>query len=136
MAQIENDILLDGLRDLRIHFGINCASVSCVDLLPAPYRAEKLYQQLESQGSRFLADQNKGMRIDVEQKKILLSQVFKFDKRHFDALEGGALKFILPFRTARDRALLLQKQYQVDYLEYDWKANDAKNVLPDKRGPQ
>jgi hypothetical protein len=47
LGEIENDILVEGFEDLRIHFGINCASVGCIDLATEPYRADKLYQQLE-----------------------------------------------------------------------------------------
>ncbi len=128
LGQIENDLLLEGFKDLRIHFGINCASVSCVDLMPEPYRADIVYNQLEQQGRRFLANRAKGLRLDQERKRIYLSQVFKFDKRHFDSYAGSALKFILPYVPAGERDILLQGAYEIDYLEYAWKANDAKNV--------
>jgi hypothetical protein len=69
-------------RDLRVHFGINCASVSCVDLLPVPFRAEALDRQLEELERRFLENQRKGMRIDRKEHKVYLSQVIKFDKEN------------------------------------------------------
>lgn len=126
LAEIENDILLDGFKDLRIHFGINCASVSCVNLLPAPYRAGTLYSQLEEQGRTFLADRKKGLLIDRTSKLIHLSQVFKFDRKHFDALGGGAVTFIKPFLSSSDRAIIDTGGFSVEYLDYDWKANDTK----------
>lgn len=128
LAEIENDILLDGFKDLRIHFGINCASVSCVDLLPVPYRATTLYSQLEAQGRAFLADHKKGVLMDRDRKVVYLSQIFKFDKKHFDALGSGALTFIKPYLLAADRAAIEAGGFTVDYLEYDWKANDTKNA--------
>ena len=128
LAQIENDILLDGFKELRIHFGINCASVSCVNLLPVPYRATTLYTQLEEQGRLFLADRKKGLLIDRNNKVVSLSQVFKFDKTHFDSLGNGALSFIKPYLPAADRAAIDAGGLKIDYLEYDWKANDTKNA--------
>ena len=128
LAEIENDILLDGFKELRIHFGINCASVSCVNLLPTPYRAATLYSQLEQQGRAFLADRKKGLQIDRTGKVVYLSQVFKFDRKHFDALGGGALTFIKPYLPSADRAVIDAGGYTVEYLDYDWKANDTKNV--------
>lgn len=128
LAEIEFDILLETYRDLRIHFGINCASVSCVDLLPEPYRAERLSAQLEAQGRRFMADQQRGMRIDRSDKTIYLSQIFKFDKKHFDSLNGGALSFIGPFIGSRDRDDLRTGGFAVEYLDYNWKTNDAANA--------
>jgi len=128
LGQIENDILLEAFRDLRIHFAINCASVSCVDLAPEPYRGETLIAQLEEQGKLFLADPQKGLRIDGERKKIYLSQVFKFDQKHFDRLGGGAVNFILPFLSPEDRELIRKGQFTIDYLDYNWKSNDMKNA--------
>jgi hypothetical protein len=127
LAEIENDILLDTFKDLRIHFGINCASVSCADLRPEPYRPALLFRQLEEQGIRLLADQKKGMRIDREKNTVYLSQIFKFDKKHFDAV-GGAPKFILPYLKPADKETIRSGALKVDYLDYDWKANDSKNA--------
>ncbi len=128
LCQIENDILLDTFKDLRIHFGINCASVSCVNLRTEPYRGEILFQQLKDQGREFLADKQKGLRIDREKKIIHLSQVFKFDKKHFDKLGGGALNFILSFLPPEDRKFVKKEKLEIEYLHYNWKSNDIKNA--------
>jgi len=127
LAEIENDILLDGFKDLRIHFGINCASVSCADILPVPYRASTLYSQLEEQGRKLLLDRKKGLVVDRARKTVLLSQIFKFDKKHFDAV-GGALVFIKPYLSAADRSAIDAGGFKLDYLGYDWNANDTKNA--------
>lgn len=128
LAEIEFDLLVEGFKDLRVHFGINCASVSCVDLLTEPFRADKLDRQLAEQGKRFLADQNKGMRIDRGKNTVYLSQIFKFDKRHFEEYAGSALKFILPYVPDVDRKYLQSGTYVVEYLDYDWNANDLKKA--------
>ena len=128
LGQIENDILLDTFKDLRIHFAINCASVSCVNLAQEPYRRMTLFKQLEEEGNRFLADQRKGLSIDREKKIIYLSQVFKFDKKHFDTLAGGAMNFILPYLRPEDREFLKKEKLLVEYLDYNWKLNDIKNA--------
>ena len=128
LGQIENDILLATFKDLRIHFGINCASVSCVNLAPEPYRGNTLIKQIEEQGKQFLADPQKGLRIDREKKRIYLSQIFKFDQKDFDKLGGGALNFILPYLSPQDRELIQKEQFSIDYLDYDWKSNDLKNA--------
>lgn len=127
LAEIENDILLDGLKDLRIHFGINCASVSCADLLAVPYRATTLFAQLEDQGRKLLADRKKGLVIDRDKKSVLLSQIFKFDKKHFDAV-GGALAFIKPYLSTADRTAIEAGGLKIDYLDYNWNTNDVKNA--------
>jgi hypothetical protein len=128
LAEIENDILLDGFKELRIHFGINCASVSCVDLLPVPYRAATLFSQLDEQGRKLLADRKRGMQIQRGNGIVLLSQIFKFDKKHFDALGGGALAFVKPYLVAEDRSAIASGGMKLDYLDYDWNVNDIKNA--------
>jgi hypothetical protein len=68
------------------------------------------------------------MRIEGKGKVVYLSQIFKFDKRNFDALAGGALNFILPYVSAEGAEALKQGNFRVEYLDYIWKANDIKNV--------
>jgi hypothetical protein len=128
LAQIEHDILLDTFKELRIHFAINCASVSCVNLAQEPYRGSTLLKQMEEQGRQFLADQQKGVRIDREKRTIYLSQVFKFDKNHFDELAGGAINFILPYLRSEDREFVKKENVTIEYLDYNWKSNYIKNV--------
>jgi hypothetical protein len=127
LAEIENDILLDGFRDLRIHFGINCASVSCADLLAVPYRAATLAAQLEDQGRKLLMDRKKGLTIDIGNKTVLVSQIFKFDRKRFNEV-GGALVFIKPYLSKTDRTAIEAGGLKLEYLEYDWNVNDAKNA--------
>lgn len=128
LGQIENEILLGTLKDLKIHFGINCASVSCVNLRHEPYRGETLSKQLDEQGREFLGDRKKGLLIDREKKVAYLSQIFKFDKKDFEKIEGGAIHFILPFLRSEDQEFLKKEKVRVEYLNYDWKLNDLKNA--------
>lgn len=126
LNEIEYDILLEGFRDLRIHFGINCASVSCVNLRDEPYRSDTLYKQLEEQGEDFLLSKEKGMFIDRDKNIVYLSEIFKFDKKHFDEIGGGALNFILPFLSVHDRETLKSGKFKLKYLDYNWTLNDSK----------
>jgi len=128
LGEIENDILLKTFKDLRIHFGINCASVSCVNLRQEPYGRTALSKQLAEQAREFLGDRQKGLRIDRKKKVIYLSQIFKFDKKDFDKLGGGAIHFVLPFLSTEDQEFLKKEKVEVKYLDYDWKLNDIKNA--------
>jgi len=128
LGQIENDILLGTFKDLRIHFGINCASVSCVNLRQEPYRGATLSKQLEEQAREFLGNPQKGLLIDQKKKMVYLSQIFKFDKKDFDKLGGGAIHFILPFLGSEDQEFLKKEKVAIEYLNYDWKLNDIKNA--------
>ncbi|MEM8962493.1 MAG: DUF547 domain-containing protein [Acidobacteriota bacterium] len=48
LDQIENRILRPIWDDPRIHYGVNCASLSCPELLPAPLTASTLDEQLDA----------------------------------------------------------------------------------------
>lgn len=130
LDEIEHAILLDEFRDLRIHFGINCASVSCADLLNVPYRSATLFRQLEKQGRKLLENREKGLRINRERNIVYLSKIFKFDRKRFEALEGGVLSFIRPYVAEGDRGTISRGNPKIEYLDYDWSANDLKNAKP------
>ncbi len=126
LFEIEFDILVERYQDLRIHLGINCASVSCADLRPEPYTPGGIDRQLGEQGERLAAQPEKGLRIDREERTVYLSRIFKFDKQHFDAWAGGGVSFLLPYVTAPEVKLFLQDEdYRVDYLDYDWSLNQS-----------
>lgn len=61
---MEFNKLIEGLKELRIHFGISCAAVGCVDLRTAPFRAVDHSREREEQGTRFLENRGKGLLID------------------------------------------------------------------------
>ncbi len=127
LHELEFEVLIEGLRDLRAHLGINCASVSCADLRPEPYRGAILDRQLREQGERLAAQPEKGLRINRVNRRVSISQIFKFDQEHFDAWAGGPVRFLLSYLTsAQDRELLESGDFTLEYLDYDWKANDLK----------
>jgi len=73
---------------------------------------------------RWLADPEKGLRIDVEERTLRLSRVFKWFEEDFEAA-GGVLAFIAPYLSAESRAWLEQNpRPRIRYLDYDWSLND------------
>lgn len=125
LHRVEFELLLERYRDLRIHFGINCASLSCPDLRPEPYLPGKLERQLTEQGERFARQQSKGLSIDQKRSKVKVSKIFRFDRKHFVAWGGGAVPFLLPYVDDEQmRHYLKHGEYELDYLDYDWALND------------
>ncbi|ORJ62095.1 DUF547 domain-containing protein [Geothermobacter hydrogeniphilus] len=130
LYQIEFEQLVEGFRDLRVHLGINCASASCVDLLPEPFSGEKLDDQLRYQGERLAMQRKKGLAINRETGVVKVSKVFDFDKEHFDRWAGGAVNFLLPYTSTEDRAFLQDGEFELEYLDYDWTVNDSGQAAP------
>lgn len=89
--------VLRATGDPRIHMAINCASMSCPDLRNEPYKAEILDQQLNDQVTHFLAQENKGLTLDPDNKVVLASSIFDWFEEDFES-EGGIAAFIRKYR--------------------------------------
>ena len=124
LDEIEHGILRK-MGDPRIHTAIVCASISCPNLSKKSYKSEKLNEQLDMQMSDFLANPNKGMRVDNNQqpKRILLSPIFDWFAEDFKS-SGGVRKFIKPYVPPTYRQDLENTEYSISYMDYNWSIND------------
>lgn len=113
LDDIENKTLRP-LAEPRIHFAIVCASVSCPDLRDTPYTAAKINGQLDEQAKKFLANADKGLRVDKE--SIHVSKIFDWFGKDFKAV-GGIEAFIRQYRPDLPN-LPLEKD-----INYDWDVN-------------
>jgi len=125
LDEIEHGILRK-MGDPRIHTAIVCASISCPNLSKKAYKPEKLNEQLDMQMSDFLANPNKGMRVDNNQrpKRILLSPIFNWFADDFKS-SGGVRKFINPYVPTKYRDALKNTQYPISYMDYNWAINGS-----------
>ncbi len=108
------------MGDARIHFAINCASLSCPDLRDEPYRAERLSIQLDTQAQLFLAQPNKGFQWSNGEAKI--SKIFDWFEEDFEP-KGGVLPFLSRYAPEKDRSFLKKGNLDVSYLDYNWDLN-------------
>lgn len=115
LRQLEHGILRK-LGEPRIHFALNCASVSCPDLRTEPYVADRLEAQLEDQTRVFLSQANKGM--EIQGRRLTLSPLFDWFAEDF-APSGDVLAFLKPYLPANQGEWKI-----VGYFEYDWEIND------------
>lgn len=79
----------------RVHFAINCASISCPNLRTEPYTAPKLNQQLQEQTLQFLSDSYKGLKMGHA--RIRVSKIFEWFEEDFKK-SGGIEAFIAQYR--------------------------------------
>ncbi len=114
LNQIEHKILRK-MGEPRIHFAINCASVSCPKLLGVPFEAQKLEQQLQDVSRYFINDSLKN-RITVN--KLSLSALFKWYKSDF-TLSGSLAEYI-----SRYSEIPFSPKPKVEFLKYDWRLNE------------
>ena len=110
---IEHHILRP-MGDPRIHFAINCASLSCPDLRKEPYLAETLETVLHEQTLAFLSNNTKG--VSVNDTGLKISKIFKWFEEDFDGKQGVE-QFI-------HRHLPKSGNMAIDnYFNYNWSLN-------------
>jgi Protein of unknown function, DUF547 len=125
LDDIEHGILRREFKEPRVHFAVVCASLSCPDLRPEPFVAERLDAQLDDQTRAFLANPTKGMVPGPDGKTARVSSIFKWFREDF-AEAGGAAAFIrakaAPAEGSRVAGLT---DAGLAYLDYDWSLNDT-----------
>lgn len=115
-------------RDPRIHFAVNCASISCPALRTEAYVADRLSAQLDEQAELFLADSERNR---WSGEKLELSSIFKWYRedfergwRGFDSLEQFVLRYGDGLKlNAQAIDQLEQGQAKIKFLTYDWDLN-------------
>ena len=110
LDDIEHNIIRS-MNEARIHFAVNCASVSCPDLRTEAYTAAMLEQQLDEQTVDFLNNRGKGLIIQSD--AVIVSKLFKWYAEDFVGY-GGVDKFIANYTDVGPLT---------DYLAYDWSIN-------------
>lgn len=115
LRKLEHEILRK-LGDPRIHFALNCASMSCPDLRAEPYIASQLEEQLEDQTRTFLSQVGKGYEI-VGDNEVKLSPLFDWFRDDFEPV-GGAMNY------ARQYLPESESPWEITgYLHYNWDVN-------------
>ncbi len=128
-----NDVVRERFQDPRVHFALNCASISCPHLPRYAFTGDRLDDQLNAETLEFLTD-DRNVRIDHENKTIWLSSIFKWYASDFEDPSGQAQKSEdsplvgyllnhLPPGKAEDLKAVAD-QYAIKFIPYDWGLND------------
>ena len=114
LNDIEHNILRK-MGEARIHFAINCASVSCPKLLNQAYNPAAIETQLTEVTQGFLTDNSRNK---ITQNSLMLSKVFKWFKEDFTKNES-LIDFLNQY-TKVD----VKSDAKTSYLPYDWSLNN------------
>jgi len=132
LRKLEHDILRKQ-SEPRIHFALNCASVSCPDLRPEPYQGDRLDAQLDDQTYRFFAQQGKGaQRIDGQ---LYVSPLMDWFDEDFDE-QGGVADFLMRYLSKSQLGSSNAKLEVAGFLDYDWDINAHLNLIGRRRAKQ
>jgi hypothetical protein len=122
----------------RVHFAVNCASISCPMLREEAFVAERLDAQLEEQTRRFLSDRSRNR---FAGGALEVSKIFDWFKADWQSGYRGIGKdaaavnsreqFFASYASLlsdkpEDRKLILDGKAQIRFLEYDWALNAHK----------
>lgn len=121
LSKLENDIIRQQFKDPRIHFALNCASVSCPPLHDHPFKATTLDATLETLTKDFIRNNPQGLKISDNGRKVSASKIFDWYKEDFQGEAGSILAYITKYRGKP-----FPENAKLEFQEYDWSLNEAR----------
>lgn len=119
-------VKLAALGEGRIHFAINCASVSCPALSAKAYTADNLEEQLDAAVRTFVADQRQ---VTIEAtgwtgsgRKAILNPIMQWYAKDFGGSDQSVKEFLATHSASKEQANDLRKA-ELAYSAYDWGLN-------------
>lgn len=125
LNNIEHDTLRKKIGEVRVHFALVCASISCPNLRHEAYEGIKLNEQLDEEAGKFFNDQTKNT-FDVITKTAFLSKILDWYDDDFGNNEQEILRYISQYLN-EDLANKINadiEEWQIKYLDYNWDLND------------
>lgn len=116
LNNIEHGIIRKDFDEPRIHFAVNCASVSCPRLRNEAYVGSTLDAQLDDQARYFI---NNPVKNKITKDCAKLSKIFTWFKGDFTASGGSVADFINKYAEVK-----ITKKTKMESLDYDWNLNE------------
>ena len=115
LNQIEHETIRKQFNEPRIHFAVNCASVSCPKLLNEAYTEAKLDAQLTAQTKSYL---NNPAENGLSSAQAELSSLFDWYKEDFTK-SGTVIDFVNKYASTK-----VDAGATISYKEYNWSLNE------------
>jgi hypothetical protein len=134
LDEIAHATLRAKYNEPRIHFALTGAAVSAPPLREEAYFGDRLDEQLDEQGRRFLNDPRHN-RFEAERRQVHLSKIFDWYGEDFEQFAtesgyerdrkiNGILIFVTRYLMDRVTGFLEAGEYRVQFESYDWTLND------------
>lgn len=121
LDDMEHRILRPIWKDPRIHYGVNCASVGCPDLVMNPYDPATLDTVLTTNAIAYV---NSPRGVRIEDGKVTVSKIYDWFIEDFGGNEAGILAHLRQYAKG-DLKVALDKATKISDYEYDWSLNAA-----------
>jgi Protein of unknown function, DUF547 len=115
LDEVEHGILRKEFDEPRIHFAINCASISCPPLLNEAFVAEKLEAQLTKVSIAFINDP---VRNKLGTQSVQLSSIFSWFTSDFTK-KGTLIEFLNKYSKVK-----ISSNAKISFLDYNWNLNE------------
>jgi len=115
LDEVEHSILRKEFEEPRIHFAINCASVSCPPLLNEAFVVDRLEEQLTRVATAFVNDPTRN---NLGVTRLQLSPIFSWFKGDFTK-KGTLIDFLNKYSKVK-----ISPSASISFLEYNWKLNE------------
>lgn len=122
LNDIEHRILRPIWRDPRIHYAVNCASLSCPRLSLQAFTAANIESLLDA-GERYYINHPRGVEI-INHKHLRLSSIYQWYQRDFGDSERDLLAYLGRFHPHLAESTDDVKM-RIDYV-YDWSLNSVR----------
>jgi hypothetical protein len=121
LDKIEHQTIRKNFKEAKIHFAVNCASISCPSLYKEAFVATKLQDQLTKATLFFLNNKSKNT-IATGTNTITISKVFDWYEGDFEKHEKSVIHFISKILQVN-----ISEKSEIDYHDYDWNLNEWKD---------
>jgi hypothetical protein len=115
LDEVEHSILRKEFEEPRIHFAINCASVSCPPLLNEAFVASTLENQLARVTTTFVNDPSRNK---ISAQSAQLSSIFSWFKGDFTK-KGTLVEFLNSYSKVK-----ISPNARITFLDYNWNLNE------------
>ena len=122
LDNIEHDILRKLWRDPRVHYAVNCASISCPNLLAEAFTGAKLDRML-TQGARAYVNHRRG--VNASGGRLRLSSIYDWYAKDFGSGDAEVIAHVSAYAEPALKQQLAGIRTIAGY-DYDWSLNEVK----------
>ncbi len=119
LNNIEHAILRKKFNEPRMHFAINCASISCPKLRREAYTGKKLHAQLNEQAILFINDSTRN---NISNTQANISKIFRWFKGDFTK-KGSLIVFLNKYSNEK-----LDQDADINFMDYNWTLNELSEI--------